>query len=68
MLGQLGHFSGKMNSDKAWDTTANEAARPVPGRENGGNCDIKNLSRGCTVGPASPKSRIISRHCVNALP
>ena len=24
-------------------------ARTVPGRENGGNCDIKNLSRGCTV-------------------
>jgi formamidase len=21
----------------------------VPGRENGGNCDIKNLSRGCVV-------------------
>ncbi|CAM6118197.1 unnamed protein product [Calypogeia fissa] len=28
---------------------AAEAARTVPGRENGGNCDIKNLSRGCTV-------------------
>ena len=21
----------------------------IPGRENGGNCDIKNLSRGCKV-------------------
>ena len=28
---------------------AGEAARTVPGRENGGNCDIKNLSRGCRV-------------------
>lgn len=28
---------------------AGEAARTIPGRENGGNCDIKNLSRGCKV-------------------
>jgi formamidase len=28
---------------------ASEAARTVPGRENGGNCDIKNLSRGSIV-------------------
>jgi len=48
MLGKLGHFlteSGK----ESWDTVASEAARTVPGRENGGNCDIKNLSRGCSV-------------------
>lgn len=32
-----------------WDLVAGEAARTVPGRENGGNCDIKNLSRGCKV-------------------
>ena len=31
------------------DKVASEAARTVPGRENGGNCDIKNLSRGTTV-------------------
>ena len=30
-----------------WEAIAGEAARTVPGRENGGNCDIKNLSRGC---------------------
>jgi len=30
-----------------WEQIAGEAARTVPGRENGGNCDIKNLSRGC---------------------
>ena len=35
--------------DDEWDMVASEAARTVPGRENGGNCDIKNLSRGCTV-------------------
>ncbi|KAH7673507.1 Acetamidase/Formamidase protein [Dioscorea alata] len=29
-----------------WEKIANEAARTIPGRENGGNCDIKNLSRG----------------------
>uniref|UniRef100_A0A1D1XVR9 Putative formamidase C869.04 n=1 Tax=Anthurium amnicola TaxID=1678845 RepID=A0A1D1XVR9_9ARAE len=28
---------------------AKEAARTIPGRENGGNCDIKNLSRGAKL-------------------
>ncbi|MCL7042406.1 hypothetical protein MKW94_025628 [Papaver nudicaule] len=32
-----------------WETVASEAARTIPGRENGGNCDIKNLSRGSKV-------------------
>lgn len=32
-----------------WQKIANEAARTIPGRENGGNCDIKNLSRGSKV-------------------
>jgi formamidase len=32
-----------------FDRIAAEAARTIPGRENGGNCDIKNLSRGCRV-------------------
>ena len=32
-----------------WQRIANEAARTIPGRENGGNCDIKNLSRGSKV-------------------
>lgn len=49
MLGTLGHFKEKMGTDGKWDSIASEAARTVPGRENGGNCDIKNLSRGCTV-------------------
>jgi len=47
MLGKLGHFKGK--KEGGWDRIAGEAARTVPGRENGGNCDIKNLSRGCSV-------------------
>lgn len=47
LLGTLGHFKGKKGRD--WDRIAGEAARTVPGRENGGNCDIKNLSRGCSV-------------------
>lgn len=49
MLGTLGHFLDKSGNDEEWDRVANEGARTVPGRENGGNCDIKNLSRGCTV-------------------
>jgi len=49
MLGQLGHFGSKMGKDEKWDKIAAEAARTVPGRENGGNCDIKNLSTGCAV-------------------
>ncbi|CAI9758498.1 unnamed protein product [Fraxinus pennsylvanica] len=32
-----------------WERIAQEAARTVPGRENGGNCDIKNLSIGSKV-------------------
>ncbi|XP_061365568.1 uncharacterized protein LOC133308859 isoform X3 [Gastrolobium bilobum] len=32
-----------------WENIAREAARTIPGRENGGNCDIKNLSRGSKV-------------------
>ena len=46
MLGKLGHFMEKSGTDEVWDKVASEAARTVPGRENGGNCDIKNLSRG----------------------
>ena len=40
---------GKVGKGAEWDKIASEAARTVPGRENGGNCDIKNLSRGCKV-------------------
>lgn len=39
---------GKM-SGGARDAAAAVAARTVPPREHGGNCDIKNLSRGSTV-------------------
>jgi len=49
MLGKLGHFLKEEGKNPDWDKVANEAARTVPGRENGGNCDIKNLSRGCAV-------------------
>jgi formamidase len=48
LLGKLGHFKHG-SKHKSWDRVAAEAARTVPGRENGGNCDIKNLSRGCAV-------------------
>ncbi|HEX4070433.1 MAG TPA: formamidase [Planctomycetaceae bacterium] len=33
----------------AFDRVAKEAARTVPPREHGGNCDIKNLSRGSRI-------------------
>jgi formamidase len=42
-----GAFLGKLKKgSKEFDRVASEAARTVPGREHGGNCDIKNLSRG----------------------
>jgi formamidase len=43
LLGQIRSGSG------AFDRVAGEAARTVPPREHGGNCDIKNLSRGSRV-------------------
>ena len=49
LLGKLGHCSEKQGQDDTWDQVAAQAARTVPGRENGGNCDIKNLSRGSVV-------------------
>lgn len=40
---------GEVRPGAAWDRIAKEGARTVPGRENGGNCDIKNLSRGSRI-------------------
>ncbi|KAK4262387.1 hypothetical protein QN277_027954 [Acacia crassicarpa] len=41
---------GKIKRDTPeWERIAREAARTIPGRENGGNCDIKNLSRGSKI-------------------
>lgn len=41
---------GSIDSKHAeFNRIASEAARTIPGRENGGNCDIKNLSRGSRV-------------------
>lgn len=39
---------GDMDEDQAAEA-AEDAARTIPPRENGGNCDIKNLSRGSRV-------------------
>ncbi|CAN1815204.1 fmdA [Linum perenne] len=45
-----GCMLGKIKEGTAeWEKIAAEAARTIPGRENGGNCDIKNLSRGSKV-------------------
>lgn len=45
-----GALLGKVDKGtKDWERIAAEACRTIPGRENGGNCDIKNLSRGCKV-------------------
>jgi len=41
---------GKMDATHPdFKRVSEEAARTIPGRENGGNCDIKNLTRGCRV-------------------
>ncbi len=39
---------GKMKGDAAKKAAA-EGARTVPPREHGGNCDIKDLTRGCKI-------------------
>ena len=39
---------------------AAEAARTIPGREHGGNVDIKHLTRGCKVGQCLPRHRLLS--------
>ncbi|KAL8143204.1 hypothetical protein V2J09_016236 [Rumex salicifolius] len=45
-----GCLLGKIDKDDPeWERIALEAARTIPGRENGGNCDIKNLSRGSKI-------------------
>jgi len=43
-----GALLGKIPHDQ-FSRIASEAARTVPGRENGGNCDIKNLTRGSRI-------------------
>ena len=45
MAGTTTALMGQMTGD-AGKAAGQEAARTVPGREHGGNCDIKNLSRG----------------------
>ncbi|PKI71296.1 hypothetical protein CRG98_008296 [Punica granatum] len=43
-------FSGMIKQGSPeWEWITKEAARTIPGRENGGNCDIKNLSRGSKI-------------------
>jgi len=41
-----GAYVGQLLSKELLEKIVNEGARTIPGRENGGNCDIKNLSRG----------------------
>lgn len=45
---QKGALTGKLTGADA-ERVANEGARTIPPRENGGNCDIKNISRGSKV-------------------
>ncbi|KAI3903845.1 hypothetical protein MKW92_025220 [Papaver armeniacum] len=44
-----GCILGRSKRAPEWEKVASEAARTIPGRENGGNCDIKNLSRGSKI-------------------
>lgn len=46
VLGKLGNYA---NKGPEFDRVAAEAARTVPPREHGGNCDIKNLSKGSRI-------------------
>ncbi len=48
MAGTTTALMGQLKGDAAKDA-GQVAARTVPGREHGGNCDIKNLSRGSRV-------------------
>ena len=48
MAGTTTALMGQMQGGAAKSAAA-EAARTVPGREHGGNCDIKNLSRGSQI-------------------
>lgn len=48
MAGTTTALMGQMKG-QAGKNAGQEAARTVPGREHGGNCDIKNLSRGSRV-------------------
>ncbi|RVX23487.1 Formamidase [Vitis vinifera] len=43
------HLGKIQQGTPEWERIAREAARTTPGRENGGNCDIKNLSRGSKI-------------------
>ncbi|XP_034691175.1 formamidase-like isoform X2 [Vitis riparia] len=43
------HLGKIQKGTPEWERIAREAARTIPGRENGGNCDIKNLSRGSKI-------------------
>jgi len=45
---ELNALSGRLTGQDA-DTVAREGARTVPARENGGNQDIKNLTRGARI-------------------
>ncbi|VDB88408.1 unnamed protein product [Peniophora sp. CBMAI 1063] len=42
----IGAYVGQDLPEEVREKIAREGARTVPGREHGGNCDIKNLSRG----------------------
>lgn len=44
-----GSYVGLLEGTEQGNIVKNEAARTIPGRENGGNCDIKNLTKGTTA-------------------
>ncbi|GJN87570.1 hypothetical protein Rhopal_000524-T1 [Rhodotorula paludigena] len=46
---EKGTYIGQDISKEVFDKIAREGARTIPGREHGGNCDIKNLSIGSRV-------------------
>jgi len=46
---EKGAWAGKAQNTELGEKIRKEGARTVPGRENGGNCDIKNLTKGTTA-------------------
>jgi formamidase len=48
-MGPLHHPPSRLEARAPFERVAKEAARTVPPREHGSNCDIKNLSRGSRI-------------------
>ena len=66
----VGCLLGSMDKESSeFKNAAKDAARTIPGREHGGNCDIKNLTKGCKVWlPPFPPTPLLQQLLVQLLP